>query len=53
MDVIGVTAYYYWIAFKIITDSTQIIMKFGFYGTVDEGLTMLRAEDNVKVIFNE
>jgi hypothetical protein len=53
MDVIGVATYYYWIAFKIIADSTQIIMKFRFHGMVDEGLTMLRAEDNVKVILNE
>ena len=53
MDVIGVTTYYYWVAFKIITDTTQILMKFGFNGGFDKGFTVLRTEDNVKIIFYE
>ncbi len=47
MDVIGVTIYNYWIAFKIIKDITQILMMFGFNEGLDKGFTVLRGEGNV------
>jgi hypothetical protein len=53
MHVIGVSADLQRLAVQVFTDASQVAVQFSFGGWVDQMYTMLGAESDVQVIFNQ
>ena len=53
MDVIGVATYDDGLAAQLVTDATQVAVQLLLIWRVDQVLAVLRAEDDVDVVFYE
>ena len=51
MDVVGVSTYYYGLAFQIFANSTEVAMKFFLVWRMNERFSILCAEHYVYVVF--
>lgn len=53
MNMVGIAANFYWMTLKDFTNAAQICVELLFDRFMYEGLTVLRAEHNVYVVFYE
>ena len=50
---VGISTHFNYMTFEVVAEATEVTMEFCFYGRINKVFSVLRAEDDVNVVFYE